>query len=293
MSLEVISKKVLDLIPADAKVERLATGMQFTEGPVWNARGGFLVFSDIPANHMKRWSPIDGLTDYRVPSGKSNGLTYDRQGRLLACEHANRRVTRTEADGTISVIASHYKKKKLNSPNDVIVKSDGAVYFSDPPYGLGEAFGTPGEQEQPCQGVYRLSPDGKTLTLLVDDFDRPNGLCFSPDESLLYINDTARMHIRVFQVQANGSIDKGKLFAKEKGEGGVPDGMKVDVRGNVYLTGPGGIWIFSPQGKHLGILKVPEGTANLAFTGPSCRTLIITATTSIYRVECKVPGIPV
>ena len=293
MSLEVLSKKVLDLIPADAKVERLATGMQFTEGPVWNARGGFLVFSDIPADQMKRWSPIDGLTDYRVPSGKSNGLTYDRQGRLLACEHANRRVTRAEADGSISIIASHYQGKRLNSPNDVIVKSDGSIYFSDPPYGLGEAFSEPAEQEQPGNGVYRLSPDGKTLTVLVDDFDRPNGLCFSPDESLLYVDDTARMHIRVFQVQADGSIDKGRLFAEEKGEGGLPDGMKVDVRGNVYLTGPGGIWIFSPQGEHLGILKVPEGTANLAFTGPQWRTLIITATTSIYRVECKVPGIPV
>lgn len=293
MSLEVISKKVLDLIPADAKVEKLATGMQFTEGPVWNARGQFLVFSDIPANHMKRWSPVDGLTDYRVPSGKSNGLTYDRQGRLIAAEHANRRVSRTEADGRVVSIASHYKGKKLNSPNDVVVKSDGSIYFSDPPYGLGEAFGAAGEQEQPCQGVYRLSPDGKTLTLLVDDFDRPNGLCFSPDESLLYINDTARMHIRVFKVQANGSVDKGRLFAKEKGKGGVPDGMKVDVRGNVYLTGPGGIWIFSPEGKHLGTLKVPEGTANLAFTGPQWRTMIITATSSIYRVECKIPGIPV
>ena len=293
MSLEVLSRKVLDLIPADANVERLATGMQFTEGPVWHACGGFLVFSDIPADQMKRGSPIDGLTDYRVPSGKSNGLTYDRQGRLLACEHANRRVTRTEANGSISVIASHYQGKRLNSPNDLIVKSDGSIYFSDPPYGLGEAFSEPAEQEQPGNGVYRLSPDGKTLTVLVDDFDRPNGLCFSPDESLLYVDDTARMHIRVFQVQADGGIDKGRLFAEEKGEGGVPDGMKVDVRGNVYLTGPGGVWIFSPAGEHLGILKVPEGAANLAFTGPQWRTLIITATTSIYRVECKVPGIPV
>jgi gluconolactonase len=293
MSLEVISKKVLDLVAADAKVEKLATGMQFTEGPVWNARGGFLVFSDIPANQMKRWSPVDGLTDYRVPSGKSNGLTYDRQGRLIACEHANRRVSRTEADGSVTALASHYQGKKLNSPNDVVVKSDGSVYFSDPPYGLSDAFGNPGEQEQPCQGVYRLSPDGKTLTLLVDDFDRPNGLCFSPDESLLYINDTARMHIRVFQVQEDGGIDQGRLFAEEKGEGGAPDGMKVDVRGNVYLTGPGGIWIYSPQGEHLGTIKIPEGAANLAWTGPQWRELIITACTSIYRVACKVSGIPV
>ena len=146
MSLEVISKKALYLLPADAQVERLGTGMQFTEGPVWNARGQFLVFSDIPANQMKRWSPVDGVTDYRVPSGKSNGLAYDRQGRLVACEHANRRVSRTEADGSVVAIASHYQDKKLNSTNDVIVKSDGSIYFSDPPYGLSEAFGAPGEQ---------------------------------------------------------------------------------------------------------------------------------------------------
>lgn len=293
MSLEVISEKVLDLIDADAQVEKLGTGCQFTEGPVWNARGKYLLFSDIPADQMKKWTPQEGIANFRVPSGKSNGLTYDRQGRLIACEHANRRVSRTEADGTVFTLASHYQGKRLNSPNDVMVKSDGSIYFSDPPYGLSAAYGTEGQQELPYQGVYRLSPDGKTLTLLVDDFDKPNGLCFSPDEQLLYINDTARMHIRVFQVKVDGTIDQGRVFAEEKGEGGVPDGMKVDARGNVYVTGPGGIWILSPKGEHLGTVAVPEGTSNLAWTGPQWKSLIITACTSIYRVECKVAGMPV
>jgi gluconolactonase len=293
MGLEVVSSRVLDLVAADAKVEKVAGDCQFTEGPVWHARDQYLLFSDIPANRMKKWTPEGGLTDFRVPSGKSNGLTYDRQGRLIACEHANRRVSRTEADGTVVTLASHYQGKKLNSPNDVIVKPDGSIYFSDPPYGLGAEYGVQAEQEQPWQGVYRLSPDGQTLSLLVDDFDRPNGLCFSPDEQLLYINDTARMHVRVFAVKGDGTIDKGRLFAEEKGEGGAPDGMKVDVLGNVYVTGPGGIWILSAQGEHLGTLRIPEGASNLAWTGPQWKTLIITATSSVYRFECKVAGIPV
>ena len=200
MPLEALSPKVLDLIAADAPLEQLGTGMVFTEGPVWNAHGQFLVFSDIPADRIKRWSPDDGVTDYRVPSGKSNGLTYDRQGRLLACEGAKRRVTRTEADGSVVAIASHYQGKKLNSPNDMVIKSDGSIYFTDPPYALNEVFGAPGEREQSCNGVYRLSPDGQNLTLLVDDFEGPNGLCFSPDESRLYIDDSARLHLRVFEV---------------------------------------------------------------------------------------------
>jgi gluconolactonase len=293
MSLEVISPQVLELVAADARVEQLAGGCQFTEGPVWHRRDHYLLFSDIPANRMKKWTPAEGMVDFRVPSGKSNGLTYDRQGRLVACEHANRRVSRTEPDGRVVTLASHYQGKKLNSPNDVVVRSDGAIYFSDPPYGLGAEFGVPAAQELPYQGVYRLSPDAQHLSLLIDDFDRPNGLCFSPDEKLLYINDTARMHVRVFPVMDDGTIGPGRVFAEEKGEGGAPDGMKVDVRGNVYVTGPGGIWILSPQGELLGTVRIPEGAANLAWTGPEWRTLIVTATTSIYRVECKVAGIPV
>ncbi len=293
MSLDVRSPKLLDLIDADAELEQLGTGCEFTEGPIWHAEGKFLLFSDIPANQMKKWTAEEGITNFRVPSGKSNGLTYDKQGRLVTCEHANRRVSRTEADGTVVTIASHYDGKRLNSPNDVIVKSDGSIYFSDPPYGLTADYGIEGEQDLDFQGVYRLSADGQTLTLLVDDFDRPNGLCFSPDESILYIDDTERMHVRVFDVQSDGTIANGRIFAEEEGEGSAPDGMKVDVHGNVYLTGPGGIWIFDPSGEHLGILQTPERAANLGWGGDDWSTLFITASTSLYSIQCKVSGIPV
>lgn len=293
MSLDVRSPKLLDLIDPDAQLEQLGTGCEFTEGPVWHAEGKFLLFSDIPANQMKKWTAAEGITNFRVPSGKSNGLTYDKQGRLVTCEHANRRVSRTEADGTVAPIASHYEGKRLNSPNDVVVKSDGSIYFSDPPYGLTADYGVEGEQDLDFQGVYRLSPDGQTLTLLIDDFDRPNGLCFSPDESILYIDDTERMHIRAFDVQPDGTIANGRIFAEEEGEDGVPDGMKIDAHGNIYLTGPGGIWIFDTSGEHLGVLQTPERAANLGWGGDDWNTLFITASTSLYSIECKVSGIPV
>ena len=293
MSLDVRSPKLLDLIDTDAELQQLGTGCEFTEGPVWHAEGKFLLFSDIPANQMKKWTVEEGITNFRVPSGKSNGLTYDKQGRLVAAEHANRRVSRTEADGTVVTIASHYEGKRLNSPNDVVLKSDGSVYFSDPPYGLTAEYGVLGEQELDFQGVYRLSPDGQTLTLLIDDFDRPNGLCFSPDESILYIDDTERMHIRAFDVQPDGTIVNGRIFAEEEGDDGVPDGMKIDVHGNVYLTGPGGIWIFDSSGEHLGVLQTPERAANLGWGGDDWSTLFITASTSVYSIQCKVSGIPV
>lgn len=293
MSLDVRSPKLLDLIDADAELQQLGTGCEFTEGPVWHAEGKFLLFSDIPANQMKKWTAEEGITNFRVPSGKSNGLTYDKQGRLVAAEHANRRVSRTEADGTVVTVASHYEGKRLNSPNDVVLKSDGSTYFSDPPYGLTAEYGVLGEQELDFQGVYRLSPDGQTLALLIDDFDRPNGLCFSPDESILYIDDTERMHIRAFDVQPDGTITNGRIFAEEEGDDGVPDGMKIDVHGNVYLTGPGGIWIFDSSGAHLGVLQTPERAANLGWGGDDWSTLFITASTSLYSIQCKVSGIPV
>ena len=291
MSLDVRSAKLLDLVDSEAQVEQIGTGCVFTEGPIWNAEGDFLLFSDIPANQMKKWSPDSGITTFRQPSGKSNGLTYDKQKHLIACEHANRRVSRTESDGTVTTIASHYEGKKLNSPNDVVVKSDGNIYFTDPPYGLTAMYGEEGGQELDFQGVYRLS--GQELTLLVEDFDRPNGLCFSPDESILYIDDTARMHVRAFDVQPDGTLANGRIFAEEEGENGVPDGMKVDQQGNVYLTGPDGIWIFDPAGTHLGVIQVPEVTANLGWGEDDWKTLFITATSSIYRIQLKVSGIPV
>ena len=293
MSLDLRSSKLLDLVDSEAQVEQIGTGCLFTEGPIWNAEGNFLLFSDIPADQIKMWTPDSGITTFRQPSGQSNGLTYDKQKRLLACEHANRRVSRTELDGTVTTLVSHYEGKKLNSPNDIAVKSDGSIYFTDPPYGLKAEYGEEGGAELDFHGVYRLSADGQQLTLLVDDFERPNGLCFSPDESILYIDDTTRMHVRAFDVQADGTITKDRVFAVEKGEHGAPDGMKVDQQGNVYLTGPQGIWIFDPDARHLGVIQVPEGAANLGWGGENWQTLFITARSSIYRIQLKVSGIPV
>lgn len=294
MSIEVNSDELLNLVDANAQVERLGTGCQFTEGPVWNSKDGFLLFSDIPANQMKKWTLDSGITNFREPSGKSNGLTYDRQGRLIACEHANRRVSRTEVDGEVVTIASHYEGKRLNSPNDVVVKSDGSIYFTDPPYGLTAEFGAPGEKELDFQGVYRLSSDGSNLALLVDDFDCPNGLCFDPDESILYINDSSeRLHVRAFDVQPDGTIANGRIFAEIVGEGGGPDGMKTDREGNVYVAGPGGVWIISSSGKRLGVIQTPEGATNLGWGESDWKTLYIAAKTSLYRITCKVPGVPV
>ena len=289
--LEVHAQVFYRLIPEDATIERLAGGFGFTEGPVW--RGDHLLFSDIPRRRIVRLRNLaEGpeVTTFRYPSGNSNGLTLDRQGRLIACEHSTRRVTRTEIDGTIRVIAERYDGKRLNSPNDVVVKSDDSIYFTDPPYGLRNQ--TEGK-ELSFQGVYRVSPDGR-LTLLVDDFERPNGLAFSPDERVLYVDDSARRHIRAFDVQPDGTLANGRIFADMSSpDSGSPDGMKVDVEGNVYCTGPGGLWMFTPKGELLGRIIPPEQPANLAWGDADWRSLYITARTSVYRIRTLVPGIPV
>lgn len=280
------SAELRKLVPQNATIEKIAGGFHFTEGPVWH-RDGFLLFSDIPANAVIKWEADGGVSKYREVSGNSNGLTYDKQARLIACEHGNRRVTREEKDGKIAVLASHYEGKRLNSPNDVVVKSDGSIYFTDPPYGV-----KPDDRELKFQGVFRLSPDGK-LTLLVDDFDRPNGLAFSPDEKVLYIADSsARMHIRAFGVKPDGTLANGRIFAELKtGEDGAPDGMKVDSRGNLWATGPGGIWVFDKAGTHLGTIKPPEVPANCAWGGKDGRTLYMTARTGLYRIRTNAQGI--
>lgn len=286
-----MSSEFRHIAPKGAGVERLATGFVFTEGPVWDARGDFLLFSDIPEDRILKWSARDGVSDFRVPSGKSNGLTRDGRGRLIACEHANRRVSRTGEDGAVATIASHYRGKRLNSPNDVVVKSDGAVYFTDPPYGLNPVFGSASPQELPFYGVYRLSPDGRELTLLIDD-SVPNGLAFSPDESLLYVADTEHNHIRVFDVGEDGKTSRGRLFARISGEPLAPDGLKVDVEGNVYVTGKGGVWVLDAGGERLGIIEVPELPANLAWGDGDWKTLYITARRSLFRIRLGVAGVP-
>jgi len=294
-----MSSEIARIISNVYNLEQLGTGFGFTEGPVWNQLGRYLLFSDLVQNKIRKWSPAEGITDFRVPSGKSNALLFDKYGRLMACEHINRRISCTEPDGSIFTIVSHYNGKRLNSPNDLIMKSDGCIYFTDPPFGLTAEFGELGHQELDFSGVYRISPDGKTITLLIDDFDAPNGLAFSPDESLLYIDDSERMHIRVFDVKDDGTIYNGRVFAKQFSLSiaidprveWCPDGLKVDSEGNVYCTGPGGIWIFNPAGIHLGTIPVAEQPANFAWGEDDWKTLFITASTSLYRIPVNVPGI--
>jgi gluconolactonase len=249
-----------------------------------------LLFSDIPANRIYKWTPGKGAPAvFREPSGHSNGLTLDRSGRLLACEH-DRRVSRTEPDGRVVTLADRYRGKRLNSPNDIVVKSDGAIYFTDPPYGLVDQVE---DKELDFNGVFRLEPDG-TLILLDDTFERPNGLAFSPDESVLYVDDSHRGHIRAFAVQEDGTLDAGRILAvlDRAGAEGVPDGMKVDVRGNVFCTGPGGVWVFDPDGTLLGTIEPPEVPANLAWGDDDLQTLYMTARTGLYRIRTQSGGVP-
>jgi len=290
IQIEEYSSVLRQIVPEEAMVEQIAAGFGFTEGPVW--RGDHLLFSDIPRNRIVRWRRLgEGpeITTFRCPSGNSNGLTLDKSGRLIACEHSMRCITRTEIDGSITVLADRYKGRRLNSPNDVVVRSDGSIYFTDPPYGLKDLSVW---KELSFNGVYRLTPDGE-LVLLVDDFDRPNGLAFSPDETILYVDDTAKSHIRAFDVSPDGNISNDRVLIDMKSpDQGGPDGMKVDQKGNIYSTGPGGLWIIDPNGQCLGRIILPELPANVAWGDEDWRTLYITARTGVYRMRLAISGIP-
>jgi gluconolactonase len=293
VELDARDPRLTEIIAPGTLLEPLATGFQFLEGPVWLPWENALVFSDIPGDALYRWDAVKGEARvYRQPSRKANGNTLDHQGRILTCEHATSSVVREERDGSLSVLASHYTGKELNSPNDIVVKSDGAIYFSDPNFGRRPTrFGVPRPQQQPCQAVYRLDPQTRTLAPVADDFDQPNGLCFSLDESRLFVNDSPRGHIRVFDVMPNGSLRGGVLWAELRGDGpGVPDGMKYDAAGNLYCAGPGGIHIFDPHAACLGVLRIPEQAANFCWGGAGLCDLYIAASTTLYRAKVQAPG---
>jgi gluconolactonase len=263
------------------------------EGPLWWKEGGYLVFSDIHNDKRMKYEPGRGVSLLAAPTNRANGLTRDLQGRLIACEHDSRRVTRQEADGGITVVANSFQGRQLNRPNDVVVKSDGSIYFTDP----WTSPAPPNEWDLPFSGVYRVSPDLGTLSLLVGDFVLPNGLAFSPDESVLYINDSRRGHIRAFELMPNGMLAKqtDRVFADLTGaEPGVPDGMKVDVEGNVYCGGAGGLWVLDQNGRKLGrIVHGAPATTNLAFGGDDWKTLYFTSRNHLGAVAVKIAGIPV
>ena len=281
--------RLKEIIPEKVIAEQVASGFGFTEGPVWC--GDYLLFSDIPRNRIIRldlFSDGPEVTTFRRPSGNSNGLTLDRSGRLIVCESTTRRLTRTEIDGSISVLAERYNGKRLNSPNDVVVRLDGTVYFTDPFYLSGNP---PPPEELGFRGFFSVTPDGE-LHLMADDYVFPNGLAFSPDESILYVNDSRNSHIRAYDVNADGSIGNERILIEMKGEEpGAPDGMKVDTEGNIYCTGPGGIWIVSVDGTHLGTINFPEIPANFCWGDKDRKTLYVTARTSIYRVQLLASGI--
>lgn len=291
MNVEIRDDRFRDVVGDDVEFEQLGSDFAFTEGPIWHPHEKHLTFSDMPGDHMRRWSAEGGIATFRQPCNKANGNAYDTQGRIVSCEHATSRVTRTEADGSITVLATHYDGKELNSPNDIVVSRDGAIWFTDPTYGRMPYFGVERDCELDFRGVYRIDPANGALTLLVDDFGQPNGLCFSRDGQRLFVNDTERQHVRVFDVAADGTLANGQVWCETSGEGeGAPDGMKIDSQENLYTTGPGGIHVFSADATCLGVILVPEGTANFAFGDDDLKSLFITASTSLYRTRVKVPG---
>ncbi|HKR84521.1 MAG TPA: SMP-30/gluconolactonase/LRE family protein [Terriglobales bacterium] len=314
-----LDPSVSQLIPADAKIERVATGFdKWTEGPVWT-REPSLLFAEIPANRIRRWKP--GATDAEVfmePSGYlgsapyggpepgSNGMTLDKDGRVSVAGHARRNVWRLEtldAHGTITVLADSYQGKKLNSPNDLVYRSDGSLYFTDPPYGLPTQKDTDPLKELKVNGVYRIPnarqhkrgapPDRDKLQLVISDLPRPNGIAFSPDEKTLYVADSGDKVWMRYSVHPDGSVADGKLLldAKTDQAPGGPDGIRVDKKGNIYGSGPGGVWIISPEGKHLATIKIPEVVSNVAWGDADGKTLYITASTSLYRIKLSMPGV--
>ena len=283
--LEVLSPKFSEIIPSDAKLETVATGFGFTEGPMWDA-AGFLYVSDETINKIFRVYP-DGKKEEVIALGDPDGNTFDRRHRLIDCASVLRAIIEVTPDGKYTVLADHYEGKRFNSPNDVIVGPDGALYFTDPTLDLvaGE------KQEIPFQGVYRLD-DGGRLRLLTHDLTQPNGLAFSPDGKKFYVDDSAQRNIRVYDMAGDGTLGNGRIFGEEQGgkHEGVPDGIKVDDKGNLFVTGPKGIWVWDANGNHLGTIVMPEQPANLAWGDPQYKTLYITATTSVYRLKTGTRG---
>ena len=294
MPIERVSADLDRLLSVDQDIQELGDGFGGdggpAEGPLWWSDGGYLLFSDIHNNRRMKWTPGEGVTLFQQPTNHANGLTRDLKGRLLACEHSSRRVTRQDSDGEITVIANRYRGSRLNRPNDVVVKSDGSIYFTDP------GWPAPG-LDLDYSGVFRVSPDLDEIMLLVGDFITPNGIAFSPDESILYVNDTRRQHIRAFDVQPNGTLAlaSDRVLCDLSGDRpGVPDGMKVDIEGNIYCGGSGGVWVIDPEGNHLGtIVHGHDASTNVAFGGDDWKTLFFTTWNTVGSVQVNIPGIPV
>jgi len=289
------------LVAADAQLEAICEGFVYTEGPVWDPRDETLLFSEIVKDTRFRWSRRDGCVVDRHPNDYANGMAFEADGRLLICTIYG--LKRREHDGSLSVVASHYDGKELNSPNDVAVRSNGDIYFTDPRYGRIPVYGVDRPQQLPFQGLYRLRAADGVLELLSDDFEDPNGIVFSPDESRLYVDDSGRANVRVFDVDADGALSNDRVFQEHLGPAldiedvrrddfptGYVDGMACDERGNVYVTGPGGVWVFEPGGENLGVIELPDDVANVTWGGQDFRTLYFACRNAIRRLPMEVRG---
>jgi gluconolactonase len=288
---EVYDDRFKEMLPEGARLEKHFTGTQWAEGPVYFSDGDYVVWSDIPNDRMMKWSASEGASVFRQPAGYTNGNYLDRQGRLVSCEHGNRRISRTEPDGTVVTLVDSYEGKKLNSPNDLVVKSDGTIWFTDPPYGiLSDHEGHKAESELEACYVFRFDPATEELRIVGDDFDRPNGLCFSPDESVLYVSDTGEpRNIRAFDVVDGERVANGRVFAEVRP--GASDGFRVDTAGNVFTSAWDGVQVYSPDGELLGKILVPEQrTANCVFGGSDKRRLYIASDKSLYSVVLNATG---
>lgn len=288
---EIIHPRFSSLLLGNCRLEKLHTGTRWAEGPCYFADSGVLIWSDIPNNRMLRWTEGLGVDVFRQPSHCSNGNTRDRQGRLVTCEHETRRVTRTEWDGSITVLAERYQGRRLNSPNDVVVKSDGSIWFTDPPYGIMSDYeGNKSASELEGNYVFCLDPASGALSIVASDFDKPNGIAFSPDESRLFVADSGSpRHMRVFDVKGGRTLSAGRVFAEC--DAGCYDGFRFDTEGNLWTSTKAGVSCYSSEGELLGKIRVPEAVANLTFGGPKRNRLFITATTSLYSVFVNANGV--
>lgn len=291
LGIEAKSDALYELVEEGSSVERLATGFTFTEGPIWHPTEHYLLFSDMPGDVRRKYTPDGTVVEVKNFSNKGNGMTYDADLNLLVCEHVTSCLVRETPAGEREIVAQEFEGEELNSPNDVCVHSNGAIYFSDPIFGRVPVFGHPRKTRLGFQGVYRIPPGGGDPELVVerDKYEQPNGICFSPDESLMYVNDTPVACIDVYDADADGFLSNSRRFFSGIGSGvieeGIPDGMKCDERGNVWVTGPGGIWVISPEAEHLGTIRVPENTGNLAWGGEDWHTLYIPSSTSLYAIK--------